>query len=184
MRFHREDVPKDHIVSRLNVKANDFELNANTGIGLSPQVELPAPVVVQRPTSVVHIDAESFEWLCAEWCVYFGNKNVTVTQATRDGGVDIIGDGFVAQVKFQELPVGVRPIRELAGVMTARGVKVAYFFTVNGYTKSALGEAEELSLAAFLVSPLNGQISAATSMAELILEDADLTFSPFPAKED
>lgn len=138
-----------------------------------PEVELPQPNNKPNPAQI--LTPEKFEWYCAEWCAYFGHKNVSVTQFIKDGGIDIYGEGFIAQVKFQELPVGVKPIRELAGVLTNSSAKIAYFFTLNGYTNAAIAEAEELHIAIFEVKPFDSTITAKTSLAALVLEDAGLT---------
>lgn len=125
----------------------------------------------KRPAPAQTLDPYLFELYCAEWCTYFGHKDVSVTRSTKDGGVDVEGDSFIAQVKFQELPVGVRPIRELAGVLGQRKKTVAYFFTLNGFSSSALREGQDLGLALFEVKPFTSSIVAKSALAELVLED-------------
>lgn len=125
----------------------------------------------KRPAPAQTLDPYLFELYCAEWCTYFGHKDVSVTRSTKDGGVDVEGDTFIAQVKFQELPVGVRPIRELAGVLGQRKKTVAYFFTLNGFSSSALREGQDLGLALFEVKPFTSSIVAKSALAELVLED-------------
>ncbi len=126
-----------------------------------------------RPAPAQILDPYLFELYCAEWCSYFGHKDVSVTRNTKDGGVDVEGDTFIAQVKFQELPVGVRPIRELAGVLGQHKEFFAYFFTLNGFSNAALREGEELGLALFEVKPFTSTIVAKSPLAELVLEDLE-----------
>lgn len=128
-----------------------------------------------KPARALELDPENFEWYCAEWCVYFGHKNVRVTRSTKDGGIDVYGDGFIAQVKLQELPVGVRAIRELAGLVSIRSKALGYFFTVNGYSIQAIAEANELGIAIFVVKPFHAEIIPKSEMANLIVEDARLS---------
>ena len=128
-----------------------------------------------KPAPAQELNPDLFELYCAEWCTYLGHKNVKVTRSTKDGGIDITGDTFIAQVKLQELPVGVKPIRELAGVLTTKKKSIAYFFALNGYSAAALQEGEELGLALYEVKPFTSKITAKTPLAALILEDAEAT---------
>lgn len=131
--------------------------------------------IVTKPARALELDPENFEWYCAEWCVYFGHSDVRVTRSTKDGGIDVHGDGFIAQVKLQELPVGVRAIRELAGLVSIRSKALGYFFTVNGYSIQAIAEANELGIAIFVVRPFQAEIIPNSEMANLIIEDAKLS---------
>ena len=150
-----------------SVTAQEAEPVTNTGSTKSQPQATPAPTF--------ELDPENFEWYCAEWCVYLGHRNVRVTRSTKDGGIDVHGDGFIAQVKLQELPVGVKAIRELAGLVSIRSNAIGYFFTVNGYSLQALAEANELGLAIFVVRPFQGEIIPKSEMANLIVEDVILS---------
>lgn len=125
------------------------------------------------PARIFDLTPETFEWYCAEWCVYLGGIDVQVTRATKDGGVDVKGRGFVAQVKLQELQVGVKSVRELAGVASAKKT-FGYFFSLNGFSSAALAEAEELQIALFQVKPFTSEITPLSELARLLLEDAEL----------
>jgi HJR/Mrr/RecB family endonuclease len=141
----------------------------------NPSTPIIQQVAQTRPSIAIELDPETFEWYCAEWCVYLGHKNVRVTRSTKDGGIDIHGDGFIAQVKFQEIPVGVKAIRELAGLVSVRTRALGYFFTVNGYSPQALVEGKELGLALFTLRPFKSEIIANSDLAALVLEDIELT---------
>ena len=129
----------------------------------------------KKPTPAHALSPDLFELYCAEWCTYFGHKDVKVTRSTKDGGIDVTGDTFIAQVKLQELPVGVKPIRELAGILSTQKKTIGYFFTLNGYSHTAIQEAEELGIALFEVKPFTSDISAKTPLATLVLEDAEFS---------
>ena len=130
-----------------------------------------------KPSVAIELNPDSFEWYCAEWCVYLGHQNVRVTRSTKDGGIDVHGDGFIAQAKLQEIPVGVKAIRELAGLVSIRTGALGYFFTVNGYSPQAMLEGNELGLALFTLRPFSSEIKAASDLALLILEDIELSNS-------
>jgi HJR/Mrr/RecB family endonuclease len=145
----------------------------------SPQVSVAATGksrAPDKPAPALELDPTNFEWYCAEWCVYFGHRNVRVTRSSKDGGIDVHGDGFIAQVKLQELPVGVKAIRELAGLVSIRSKAIGYFFTINGYSAQALAEANELGLAIFIVRPFQAEIIPKSELAALIVEDAKLAY--------
>jgi hypothetical protein len=152
---------------------NENGTGANSSVG-SETVKLRANKFVTKPAPALELEPTNFEWYCAEWCVYLGHKNVRVTRSTKDGGIDVHGDGFIAQVKLQELPVGVKAIRELAGLVSIRQKSIGYFFTVNGYSIQAIAEANELGLAVFVVRPFQAEIIPKSDMASLIVEDARL----------
>lgn len=71
-----------------------------------------------------------------------------VTQATGDGGVDVIlrrnGECVAVQCKHHANPVGPKDIRELQGVvMTSDEYDYGIFVSWNGFTPGALEEARE-----------------------------------------
>jgi restriction endonuclease Mrr len=82
-------------------------------------------------------------------------KNVLVTQRSRDGGFDFIGDyilpdtektmNLLGEVKHWKKPVGVTQIREFIGVLAGirgRGPRIGIYISTNGFTESALREME------------------------------------------
>ena len=160
------------------VSRNEMTQGA-TGLVDSQTHKLKAKNAIGKPAPALELDPTNFEWYCAEWCVYFGHANVRVTRSTKDGGIDVHGDGFIAQVKLQELPVGVKAIRELAGLVSIRQKAIGYFFTVNGYSMQAIAEANELGLAIFVVLPFQAEIIPKSELASLIVEDARLAGESF-----
>jgi hypothetical protein len=162
----KENLPENHLI--------EVEPHVETHV---PEVEVAqsSKNIVSKPARALELDPENFEWYCAEWCVYFGHRNVRVTRSTKDGGIDVYGDGFIAQVKLQELPVGVKAIRELAGLVSIRSKALGYFFTVNGYSIQAIAEANELGIAIFVVKPFQAEIIPKSEIANLIVEDTRLS---------
>lgn len=119
-----------------------------------------AKTAPRKPSAVLHLNPDSFEAYCVEWAVFLGYADSQTTRSVKDGGFDIVSSKMIAQCKFQELPVGVKPIRELHGVATAEG-KEALFFSVNGYSREALQEAVRFKMQLWIVRPLEGRIERA-----------------------
>jgi hypothetical protein len=91
-----------------------------------------------RPTfEVLALTPKEAEETLAEYMKFLGASGVKVTRYSRDGGIDIYSDKYVAQVKHQEAPVGVRALRELIGVASLE-LKTPLFFAKRGYTSDAL----------------------------------------------
>lgn len=112
--------------------------------------------LTERPGPLYELNSQTFESYCASWAKWLGFENVTVTRYSQDGGIDIEATNMVAQVKFQELPVAVGPIRELNGV---RGnCENVLFFSLNGFTTGAIRQAEDLGVRLFVVKPFEGDI--------------------------
>lgn len=57
----------------------------------------------------------------AQWMRHHGEVRASTTAFTSDGGVDVVGERYIAQVKHFAGNVGVVPIRELAGVAGRHG---------------------------------------------------------------
>lgn len=114
----------------------------------------------RKPSPVLHLNPDSFEAYCVEWSVFLGYADSRTTRSVKDGGFDVVSAKMIAQCKFQELPVGVKAIRELHGVATAEG-KEALFFSVNGYSREALQEAVRFKIQLWIVRPLEGRIERA-----------------------
>lgn len=108
----------------------------------SSSLERPA----QQPYGVSPRGAEQ---LVSEWLRYLGEGDAEVTRYSRDGGVDVEGHSFVAQVKHQKGSVSVKDVRELAGVASERK-RNALFFTSSRYTPEAIAFADRATVAFFL----------------------------------
>jgi hypothetical protein len=118
----------------------------------SPPFPQMSPVQTALPNSPTRLTAEllnQLEWRRFEMLVtvYF---NSTGTRAARsrvgaDGGVDIYlyrdgagGPSSCVQCKaWHVYKVGVKPVRELFGVMAAEGINEGYFATTGQFTEEA-----------------------------------------------
>ena len=95
----------------------------------------------------------------AEYLKGLGARGVAVTRMSRDGGVDVVAEGLKIQVKAQTSPVGVRPVRELRGVLSVGDA--GGFFSLSGFTNGAEDFADGHGLALWefdyqgLPSPVN-----------------------------
>ncbi|MHA7223073.1 restriction endonuclease [Arthrobacter sp. RHLT1-20] len=70
------------------------------------------------------------EYVAAQWMRYLGATSCRVTQASRDGGMDIVSDTHVAEVKHHQSPVGVSFVRQIYGTATGAS-KRAMFFSLS-----------------------------------------------------
>jgi len=97
------------------------------------------------------IEWKLFEDLCMEF-LRIKNCDAKVTSTGADGGIDIkITDrnGIVfaiAQCKAWSKPVGVKPIRELYGIMAGERIKLGLFLTTSGFSEDARNFADGKSL--------------------------------------
>lgn len=109
-----------------------------------------------------------FEHFCSEWMVYLGFKEVRVSKASGDGGVDIFAKGAVAQVKFYNTPIGVSPVRELLGASLDFGAK-PFFFSSMSYTQAAIEFADRNGVALLVVDIFKSEINASSVEAQIVL---------------
>lgn len=109
-----------------------------------------------------------FEHYCSEWMAYLGFKEVRVSKASGDGGVDIFAKGAVAQVKFYNTPIGVSPVRELLGASLDFGAK-PFFFSSMSYTQAAIEFADRNGIALFVVDIFKSELKASSLEAEIAL---------------
>jgi hypothetical protein len=95
-------------------------------------------------------NAWDFENICRDWLEAWGDTNVIVTQRSGDGGIDVLSDHCVAQVKFySDKPVGRPELQQLKGASVPYGDPEVVFFAYNGYTDQAIIYAEEVSMCLF-----------------------------------
>lgn len=111
----------------------------------------------------------NFEIYCSGWVEYLGGQDVRVTQQSADGGVDVVSNGEVAQVKLHGSPVGVQPLREIFGVARSMD-KTPLFFTSTGYTKSAITFADENDVLIFIADPLSESLTGVTDESRRTIE--------------
>jgi hypothetical protein len=121
------------------------------------------------PKPLFDLNWDTFESYCRDWAKYLGYKDAEKTRSVKDGGIDIEGSRLVAQVKFQETPVGVKPIREIMGV-NVRLRKDILFFSLNGFSRDAVEEANQSEVALFTIKPFTAKILAESTAAKALLE--------------
>ena len=125
-----------------------------------------------RPTArgwrLTYAEAER---VAGAWMAFMGAKNMVVSQATRDGGIDVSADGFVAQVKWQATPVSPGPLHQIFGVAQAtrpRAAKALFFAASGtGYSKEARKFADQIGMALFTLSDDGGTLNAVNEAAEI-----------------
>lgn len=101
----------------------------------------PAP----QPYGVSNYGAER---IVADWLVYLGCRDVFLTQASQDGGIDVETANHVCQVKYyKNQGVSVQEVREIFGVASALG-KVAMVFTSSDLTSAAYEFANQVGIIA------------------------------------
>lgn len=103
----------------------------------------PAPAPDPQPYGVSH---EGAEHLVAAWMRHLGVRDARVTAFTRDGGIDVESNRFVAQVKNYVGSVSVKEVRELHGVAMAEG-KYALLFTSGSVTEEGRAFAQRVGVA-------------------------------------
>jgi hypothetical protein len=93
--------------------------------------------------------------------------SVRLTSDGADGGIDIIGSGVVAQVKFESSKTGRPAVQRLKG---AAGSNTALFFTsdLSGYTVQAIAWADENDVCLFEFDLAGGVHPRNVSAGELI----------------
>lgn len=88
---------------------------------------------------------------------------VRITASGADGGIDVEAPGLVAQVKFWAEPVGAPALQQLVGAALGR---VTVFYSLGGYTESALRYADVAQIALFGFS-IYGDVVALNECAHI-----------------
>lgn len=109
------------------------------------------------------------EELAAQWMRYLGEPHAQTTTYVGDGGIDVVGERLIAQVKHFEGRVGVAPIRELAGVAVHDG-RQPLFFTQTGYAAGAITFADQAGVALFVYDAPRGELTAWNERARQLWE--------------
>jgi hypothetical protein len=91
-----------------------------------------------------------YELACAEYLRKKGFRNVSVTQASRDQGADIIAfrkkEKCAVQCKYYQSPVGNKAVQEVYAAATYYGCDRAIVMTNSTFTKGAIELAESLQV--------------------------------------
>jgi hypothetical protein len=126
-----------------------------------------------RPKAVLLRSWQEAERHAADWMRYLGYADAAVTPAGPDGGLDVVADRAIAQVKAEGHLTGSQVIRQLAGLTVGgshRG-KDILFFSTFGYSRDALATAEEIGVALFRFAD-GGEAVAESTAAKKLLEAA------------
>jgi hypothetical protein len=95
---------------------------------------------------------------------FHGATGVAVTRFSKDGGVDVKSDLFVAQVKHQSANVGVKTVRELQGVTSSAVSPLV--FAKSGFSREAIEFANLHNMGLFTYLP---HLSGANPLADAYL---------------
>lgn len=91
-----------------------------------------------------------YELACAEYLRKKGFRDVSVTQASRDQGADIIAfrkkEKCAVQCKYYQSPVGNKAVQEVYAAATYYGCDRAIVMTNSTFTKGAIELAESLQV--------------------------------------
>lgn len=116
------------------------------------------------------------EWRLAEeraadYLRQFGARNVEVTQATRDGGVDVAADGIVCQVKqWRNSKVPESEVQRLFGIAASTS-SLGVFFSPSGYRPDAVRFAESVNVALFQPGDDWTSVEGLTPIARRVLRE-------------
>jgi hypothetical protein len=163
----RRDPARDAFISGLTARATQAALRADQE-WRGPGGRMPWSHG-SRPAPVHEITFTQAESLAAAWMRYLGADGVVVTPSTRDGGIDVVANHFVAQVKHQASPVSPAAVQQLAGIAHIEG-KRAVFFALSGYSRAARDFANRTGMALYRYSPSTATLVAESEAAELTNE--------------
>lgn len=127
----------------------------------------------RRPDPVLLRSWQEAERHAAAWMRYLGYPDAAVTPPGPDGGLDVVAEHAIAQVKAEGHLTGSAVVRQLAGITvggTHQG-KTTVFFSTFGYSRDAVATAEEIGVALFRFGE-DGDAVAESSAAARLLEAA------------
>lgn len=112
-------------------------------------------------------DSYDFEILCGEWMEWFGVRDVKVSPPGKDGGVDVVGMGVIAQSKFHPSQKVAEPdVRDLIGCRLIFDVNHAWFFHYGpGYPDSVVKLCQEGLAELFQFDPTTLSFAGVTDYA-------------------
>lgn len=106
------------------------------------------PLALLPITGAAEFSPSRAEDLCTEFMLFMGAEGAVTTRGSKDSGLDIVADKFVAQVKHLHSKVGVKALREFLGASISTK-KIPIFFSRNGFTDDAVKFAIENEILAF-----------------------------------
>ncbi|MCB5275483.1 hypothetical protein BJG92_03034 [Arthrobacter sp. SO5] len=122
-----------------------------------------------RPEPMATCSPRQAEYLAKAWMEYLGATGCKVSQATRDGGVDVDSKHFVGEVKHHAVPVSPGIVRQIVGVASMEG-KIPVVFSRSGYSAAALEVGRRGDAALFTYSFEQGTLRAASPQGEKALK--------------
>jgi hypothetical protein len=110
------------------------------------------------------------EELTAEWLTYLGEQDVSITQYSNDGGVDVLTKTYCCQVKnYDKKPVGVVEVRALLGTAVSKKL-MPLLFTASKLTNEALAFSEQNRIAVVEFNAMDSTLSGLTLEGEKLLD--------------
>jgi hypothetical protein len=103
------------------------------------------------------------EQAACRWMQSVGFHDARLTPLGRDGGVDIVATGAIAQVKAEAKPVGAPVVQQTAGIAAVRKTQ-GFVFALAGYTNDAKMFANRAAIALYTFD-LQGDIVAVNDTA-------------------
>jgi hypothetical protein len=165
---------------------SELELDwANSGVNRLSEDERDRKFFAMYPDAKLHSGPENaydFEYIAACWMKYWGIFDARVTQASGDGGIDVLSSRFAAQVKFySNAKVGRPEIQQLFGAAHGRKLDPLFFAYSSGYTTEALEWATAVGVGCFTFMPRADRrgfkFEANTpTAAELMLENEGIDY--------
>lgn len=132
-----------------------------------------------RPTAplaqkfgVSHRGAEA---LCAAWMRHLGAIDAKETQVSADGGIDVVSNRYIAQVKNYSGSVGAPEIQQLAGIV-AVDKRIGLFFTSGTYTSEAISFANKAKIPLFIYLPEEGKLISSNQLGTKLLAEGLIDF--------
>lgn len=126
----------------------------------------PAPAPDLQPFGVSH---EGAERLVTAWMRHLGALDAETTRVAGDGGIDVVSEKFIVQVKNYAGSIAVVDVRALYGVAAAEG-KHPLMFTSGTITVEGLAFANRVGMAALKYSAEEGTLHGLNPLGEHIVE--------------
>lgn len=165
-----QDLVQERDDARRQMRAAQREQTQLAGEVVRLKAQLAAR---RRPDPVLLRSWQEAERHAAAWMRYLGYTDAAVTPPGPDGGLDVVAEHAIAQVKAEGHLTGSAVVRQLAGLTVGgshRG-KATVFFSTFGYSRDAVATAEEIGVALFRFGE-DGEAVAESSAAARLLEAA------------
>ena len=119
-----------------------------------------------------HMDSwQAAEANAVDWLRWFGYPDARGTGPGADGGVDVLADDALGQVKYRASGVGRPDLQRLFGARGSRLHQALFFFTGGDYSPQALAYADAERIALFQYS-LTGAMTPVNYTARRVVAGA------------